>query len=43
VSPGADYQLYERDTVILVGTPAKLKKAMDVLSPADLQPEGFNA
>jgi CPA2 family monovalent cation:H+ antiporter-2 len=43
VSPGADYQLNERDTVILVGTPAKLKKAMDVLSPADMQPEGFNA
>jgi CPA2 family monovalent cation:H+ antiporter-2 len=43
VSPGADYKLNERDTVILVGTPTKLKNAMDVLSPADLQPEGFNA
>ena len=42
VSPGADYQLRERDTVILVGTPAKLVRAMDLLSPAELQPEGFN-
>ncbi|MEQ1763545.1 MAG: cation:proton antiporter [Pyrinomonadaceae bacterium] len=43
VSPGADYQLKERDTVILVGTPTKLQNAMNVLAPADLQPEGFNA
>ena len=42
VSPGADYELSERDTVILVGTPAKLVRAMDLLSPAELQPEGFN-
>ena len=43
VSPGADYRLEERDTVILVGSPAKLKRAMDVLAPSSLQPEGFNA
>jgi CPA2 family monovalent cation:H+ antiporter-2 len=43
VSPGADYRLQERDTVILVGTPTKLKNAMDALSPSSLQPEGFNA
>ena len=43
VSPGADYELNERDTVVLVGTPNKLKNAMDVLSPPDLRPGGFNA
>ncbi len=43
VSPGADYGLEERDTVIVVGPPAKLKRATDALSPAELQPEGFNA
>jgi len=43
VSPGADYRLEERDTVILVGSPTKLKRAMDVLAPSSLQPEGFNA
>jgi CPA2 family monovalent cation:H+ antiporter-2 len=43
VSPGADYKLEERDTVILVGSPEKLKRAMDMLAPASLQPEGFNA
>lgn len=43
VSPGADYKLEERDTVILVGSPEKLKRAMDLLAPSSLQPEGFNA
>ncbi len=43
VSPGADYGLEERDTVIVVGTPVKLKRAMDALAPSALQPEGFNA
>lgn len=43
VSPGANYQLQERDTVVLVGTPKKLQRAMELLSPEQLHAEGFNA
>lgn len=43
ISPGANYQLQERDTVVLVGTPKKLQQAMDLLAPKELHAEGFNA
>jgi CPA2 family monovalent cation:H+ antiporter-2 len=43
ISPGANYQLQERDTLVLVGTPKKLQRAMDLLTPEELHAEGFNA
>lgn len=44
VSPGANYKLQERDTVVLVGTPKKLQRAMELLTPQELHATaGFNA
>lgn len=43
VSPGAGYELREGDTVIIVGTPKKLTRAMNVLAPAEANVAGFNA
>lgn len=43
VSPGAGYELHEGDTVIIVGTPKKLTRAMAALSPAEANVAGFNA
>jgi CPA2 family monovalent cation:H+ antiporter-2 len=43
VSPGAGYKLREGDTVVLVGTPKKLRKATKLLTVEDKHAEGFNA
>ena len=44
VSPGANYELQERDTVVLVGTPKKLQRAMDLLTADEHHAAaGFNA
>ena len=41
VSPGANYALAENDTVILVGTPKKLRRAIELFAPGG--GSGFNA
>ena len=42
VSPGAKYALAEGDTVVLVGTPKKLRRAIELISPKK-DTAGFNA
>jgi monovalent cation:H+ antiporter-2, CPA2 family len=42
VSPGANYALAEDDTVILVGTPKKLQRAIELFTPGGAS-DGFNA
>lgn len=42
ISPGANYSLAEGDTVILVGTPKKLRRAIELFSPSR-ETGGFNA
>lgn len=41
VSPGANYALAEGDTVVLVGTPKKLRRALDLIS-SNKETAGFN-
>lgn len=43
VSPGAGYELREGDTVVLVGSPKKLRKASKVLNADERLAKGFNA
>jgi CPA2 family monovalent cation:H+ antiporter-2 len=43
VSPGANYRLKTEDTVVLLGSPESLEKAVDLFAPGDLGPvSGFN-
>ena len=43
VSPGANYKLKTDDTVVLLGTPQSLEKAVELFSPGGLGPaSGFN-
>ena len=42
ISPGANYALAEGDTIILVGTPKKLQRAIELISPSR-ETGGFNA
>jgi monovalent cation:H+ antiporter-2, CPA2 family len=43
VSPGANYKLKTDDTVVLLGSPESLEKAVELFAPGDLGPvSGFN-
>lgn len=42
ISPGANYTFRAGDTVVLLGSPKKIERAIGILQPADLQSEGFN-
>lgn len=42
VSPGANYTFEAGDTVVLLGSPKKLERAIGILQPEELVSEGFN-
>lgn len=42
ISPGADFRLEKGDTLVLLGTPPSLEKAIALLEPSELKSGGFN-
>ena len=42
ISPGANYKLAEGDTIVLLGSPRKISRAVEIIQPA-VSVEGFNA
>ena len=42
ISPGANYKLAEGDTIVLLGSPRKISRAVEIIQPA-VAVEGFNA
>lgn len=42
ISPGADYRIEKGDTLVLLGTPPSLEKAMAMLEPTEVNSAGFN-
>lgn len=42
ISPGANYKLSVGDTVVLLGSPKKIARAVDILQPGENESPGFN-
>lgn len=42
ISPGAGFKLHEGDTVVLLGSPQKIARAVNILQPGESESAGFN-